>query len=180
MGIIQRLSQYQIAKNTSVLAVAQITSRAFAILYVAALSRYVGTEGIGQISTATSLNAILLLIVGPGLTYLLVRDVASDKSKASTYVSSMLFLRLAFIVPFIALTVLLAYSGRYSRETAVIIHLYTAVYVLDTMGEIMIATFQAYEHMEYEAGLQITRDAVNIIVSLLAIAWGWPLIGIVA
>ena len=55
----EKLSRYRIAKNVSVLAATQMASRVAAILYVAALARYIGSDGIGRISTATSLNGIL-------------------------------------------------------------------------------------------------------------------------
>src|SRR5258708_5777404 len=122
-------SKYKILKNTSALALAQMISRIATIFYVAALARYVGTAGIGEISTATSLNGILILIVGPGLSILFVKDVAADTRKASSYVSNMLLLRLLLIIPFVLVTVGSPYLGHYLPETVTIIHLYTLVYI---------------------------------------------------
>ena len=161
------------------MALAQMVSRIAIILYLAALSRHVGTGGIGQISTGAALNAIFLLVVGPGLTTLLIREVAGNHGLTDRYLSNALFLRLLLLVPFIVLTTAVAHFSDYPPETVVIIHLYTAVFILDTLGEVFIGAFRAYERMEFEAGLQLLRDFSNIGLSLLAIALGWPLIAIV-
>ncbi len=162
------------------MALAQIISRIGMIFYLGALARHVGSDGIGAISTGTALNSMLLLIVGPGLTILLVREVAGNRDRVGQYLSNGIFLRALLVIPFIALTTFLAYQNNYAPETIMIVHLYTIVFVLDTIGEVMIATFRAYERMELEAALQITRDFTNIGLSLVGIALGWPLLAIVA
>lgn len=178
MNAIAKLAKKKIVKNTSVLILAQIASRTLGIVYVAALARYVGAEGIGKISTATALNGLFVLVVGPGLNSLLVRDVAADDKKAATYVSNMLFLRCLLSVPFILLTVAVAQAARYPGDTVVIIHAYMVVYLFDTLGEILASVFRAFERMEYEAVSQIVRDLINISLSLLAIYLRWSLLAI--
>src|SRR5688572_17834479 len=121
MKITEKLNKYKIAKNTSAMALAQIISRIAMILYLAALSRHVGT----------------------------------------------------------GLTTLVAHLSGYPAETVSIIHLYTAVFILDSLGEVFMGAFRAHERMEFEAGLQLLRDLSNIGLSLLAIALGWPLLAIV-
>ena len=179
MNFLDKLSQYRIAKNTSVLAVTQLASRVAAIVYVTALARYVGAGGIGQLSTANSINSILLLIVGPGLSVLFVRDVASKPERAASYVANTLFIRLLLFIPFVLATFLVGNSGRYPADTVNIVHLYTVIYLFDSLTEILICVFRSYEHMEYEGGLQIARDGTNIVLSLLAIYLHWSLYAIV-
>jgi len=169
MKTVTKLAQYKIAKNTSSLVFAQIASRALSIVYVAVLARYVGTQGIGMISIAISLNALLSLVVGPGLNTLMVRDIATNERKAATYFINMLFLRVMLGVPFILLTIAVSKFIGYPGDTIAIIYIYTVVYLFDTLGEIVVAVFQAFESMEYEAGSQIVRDLINVSLSLLAI-----------
>lgn len=161
------------------MALAQIISRVAMIFYLAALARHVGTEGVGQISTGTAINAMLLLLIGPGLTILLIREVAADHERVHKYISSALLLRALLIVPFIGMAALLAHLNGYPQETITIIYLYSAVYAMDTLGEVLISAFRAYERMEFEAGLQIIRDFINIGLSLLVIAAGGSLLAVV-
>ncbi len=175
-----RLANNRIAKNMSALIVGQVVSRALGIFYIAALARYVGAEGIGKISTATALNGLLVLMVGPGLDTLLVRDVAADERKSGTYVSNMLILRTLLGVPFVLLTVAVARAARYPQDTVAIILLYTLVYLFDRFSEILASVFRAFERMEYDAGSQIVQDSINISLSLLAIYLRRSLLAIVS
>ena len=169
MNAIGKLAKNRIAKNTSALILAQIASRALGIFYVAALARYVGTEGIGKISTATALNSLLVLVVGPGLNTLLVRDTATDGRKAGTYLANMIFLKGLLGIPFILLAAAVPHVAGYPDDTVLIVYVYALVYLLDTLGEILAAVFQAFERMEYEAASHIIRDLINVSLSLLAI-----------
>jgi len=180
MTIIAKRANNRIAKNASTLILGQIVSRALGIFYVAALARYVGAEGIGKISTATALNGLLVLVVGPGLDTLLVRDVAADEQRSRTYVSNMLILRGLLGVPFVLLTVAVARAARYPGDTVAIILLYTLVYLFDKLGEILASLFRAFERMEYDAGSQIVQDLINISLCLLAIHLRQSLLAIVS
>lgn len=178
MGIIARFAKNKIAKNTSVLIISQVAARAFGIVYVAALARYVGAEGVGNISTANALNGLLVLVVGPGLDTLLIRDVAADKTKAKTYVGNIFFLRGMLSILFLLLTVAVTKIVTYPADTVRIIYAYTMVYLFDLLAEIPASVFRASEHMEYEAGIQVIRDLINISLSLFAIYLGWSLLSI--
>jgi len=179
MAIIARLANNKIAKNTSALILGQIVSRALGIFYLAALARYLGAEGIGKISTATALSGLLVLVVGPGLDTLLVRDVAADEQRSGTYVSNMLILRGLLGIPFVLLTVAIARAARYPGDTVAIIYVYTLIYLFDRFSEILASVFRAFERMEYDAGSQIVQDLINISLSLLAIQLRQSLLAIV-
>lgn len=179
MTIIAKLASNRVAKNASALILGQIVSRTLGIFYVAALARYVGAEGIGKISTATALNGLLVLVVGPGLETLLVRDVAADDRRSGTYVSNMLLLRGLLGVPFILLTVAVARAAQYPGDTVAIIYVYILVYLFDRFSEILGSVFRAFERMEYDAGSQIVQDVVNISLSLLVIYLRQSLLAIV-
>jgi len=179
MSIIARLANNKIAKNASALMLGQIVSRTLGIFYVAALARYVGAEGIGKISTATALNGLLVLVVGPGLDTLLVRDVAADEQRSGRYVCNMLILRALLGVPFVLFTTAVARVAHYPSDTVAIIYVYALVYLFDRFGEILAAVFRAFERMEYDAGSQIVRDLINISLSLLAIYLRRSLLAIV-
>lgn len=178
MKLLSGLARHKVAKNTSVLFLAQMTSRAVGIFYIAALARYVGAEGVGMISTATVLNGLLVLVIAPGLDTLLVRDVAADRGRAGSYLSNVLMVRLLLGIPFILLTLLVSQLVGYPPETLAIIRIYTVVYFLDAIGGIMVPVFQAFEKLEYEALGQIVQDLVNIALSLMAIFLGWSLVAI--
>lgn len=172
-------SRYAVLKNTSVLALTQISIRIVYIFYIAALARHVGAEGIGQISTATALNNLLVIFFAPGLRTLFVREVSVDRAKADVYLSNMLAIRIFLMVPFVLISLLFAYGGAYQGQQILIIHMYTVVFITDTICEILLCVFRAWERMELEAGTEVVMQMTNIILSLVAIALGMPLLVIV-
>jgi O-antigen/teichoic acid export membrane protein len=170
---------HRIGKNTLLLLVAQISSRALAIVYIAALARYVGTDGIGKISTATSFISLMALILWPGLDPLLIRNVAADNHKASQYTSNLFATRILLGIPFLFLVMLISHVNTYSADTIRIIIVYALVYLVDGLCEIFTSLFRAFQRMEYEASTQVARDILNITLSLFAIFFRLPLIAIV-
>ena len=163
----------------SVLLGGQLISRMLLILYVAALARYIGTEGIGKISSATALNGLTVLLVAPGMTTLLVRDIATNRKLSTTYLGNALFIRFLFSFPFIFLTIAIASIAGYSLDTMYIVFVYTLVYLFDAFGQLISSIFQAFEAMEYDALTQVTRDFTNALLSLLCIYLRLPLLIIV-
>jgi O-antigen/teichoic acid export membrane protein len=166
MSKLGRFKESKIAKNTSVLLVGQVISRLMQIFYVAALARYVGTEGVGKISTATALNGLLAFIVGPGLTTLLVRDVAANKKDAPSYLANTFLIRLVLGIPFIILAIGVGYLAGYPFDTLQIVFIYAIVYLFDVLGQLFSSVFQAFEVMEYDASTQVFRDFINVCLSL--------------
>lgn len=173
------VSKNKIARNTTLLVLGQVVTRALGIFYIAALARYVGPTGIGAISTANALCGLLVLIVVPGLETLMVRDIAANQKKVGAYVRNGFILRALFGVPFLLLSLLVAHLAGYPHTTILIIRAYALVYLFDTLGEVPVAVFRAYERMEYDAGSQIFRDLINVTLSLVAIYFQLSLLAIV-
>lgn len=159
---------HSIVKNTAILSVGQLTSKPLFVIYVAALARYVGTEGIGQITTAQALCAMAFVFVNLGLDTLVIRDVAADRNQAALYMAAANWIKLILGVGAIIVLSLVALAG-YSPETQVIILMYAFLNLLGAIYGTIRAVYQAHERMEYDIALQLGRDLLNIGLSLLAI-----------
>jgi O-antigen/teichoic acid export membrane protein len=170
---------HRIVKNTSLLLLSQIGSRVLTMIYIAALARYIGPDGIGKISTAIALNGFMVLMLAPGLEQFLIREVAGDTDKATVYVNNMVASRLFLGIPFLVLAAIVSNVGPYSADMIPIICIYALVYLLDNLGEIFTSLFRAFQRMEYDAGTQVVRDLINFSLSLLAIYFRLSLLAIV-
>ncbi len=168
-----------VVKNTTVLLFGRALSLGLGIVYVAVLARYVQAAGMGKIATATSLVSILILLANFGLSQLVIRDVASDKAKASTYVLNALLLRVLLSVVFGIVIVGITAITKYPYDTTVIIYIYGFVYILDELTDVAFSIFKAFERMEYPAAIQSGRDIANVVLSLGAIYLRASLITIV-
>ncbi len=166
-------------KNVTALSAGQIASRALAIVYVAALARYIQPEGMGQLGTAQSLTALLFLFVNLGFDTFATRDVAQDKSRGTSYLSNLLWIKSA--LAFLALIVLavICHFAHYGSTGEKVILAYGLVTALNAFIAIGNSILRANERLELEAIFRLGRDVLNIGLSLLVIALGGTLLQIV-
>lgn len=168
-----------ISKNAISLIVGSFASQALRIVYVSILARYIGTEGFGQISTATALTSVLILLVNFGFDMLIVRDVAADQQRAAKYVTNVIFVRFALtLVLALVLAVILSLSP-YPYQTKVIIVIYAGIYVVDTLTAVVRCIFNAYQKMEYSSLIDFGRHALNFLLTVIGIWLGWSLAALV-
>ncbi|CDG65196.1 putative membrane protein [Methanobacterium sp. MB1] len=90
----------RIAKNTSVLLVSQIITYVFGFFITIYAANYLGANGFGILSLALSITAIFGIISDMGLSTLMVREVARNKSLMNRYVSNTILMRI--ILSFLA------------------------------------------------------------------------------
>jgi len=159
-----------IIKNTSVMLFGRVVSLLLGIVYVAALSRYIQAEGMGIIAAATSLLSMLSLLINFGLNDLIIRDVAADKSRAGTYLHSLLLVRGGLILVYFVLIAVIINWTNYSRDILIVIFIHSFSFALDALTDTCMSIFNAFEQMEYPTALQTGRDMINIGLSLAAIA----------
>ena len=159
-------------KNTAALSVAEIVSKVVSTLYFVILARYVGVDGVGQISAGQAVVYTLILLVGFGMDQLLIRDVSADKSRVGPYVTTVLALRVVLAALFVGILVIVVNALGYSRELATIAYLYGANAVLRAFTDVALDVFRAYERMEYNLVVRVSRDVINVVLSLIAIWMG--------
>jgi O-antigen/teichoic acid export membrane protein len=169
-----------VSKNTAVLLAGYFISFALRLVYVGALARYIGATGLGQISTATALVSLVILLVNFGLDTLIVRDVAGSPGEAGKYVTNIAFLRFLLSLVFVILLAVVASLSSYPYETQVVIALFGLTYVFDAFSSIARSIFNAFQRMEFSSATDLARDLFNIGFSLLGIWLGWSLVAIVA
>ncbi len=136
-----------VLKNTTVLFVAETTSRAISIFYVAVLARYIHVEGMGQLATAQAMSGTLLVLVTFGFSQLMIREIAAQPDKAEGLVGQVTLLRLALSIVYGILIWLSVQGAHYSPELATIVYLYAFTAVLSAFVDISSSVFQAYEEM---------------------------------
>jgi O-antigen/teichoic acid export membrane protein len=159
--------------------VGRVLSLGLGLVYVAVLARYVQAAGMGKIATATSLVSLLNPLVIFGLSELIVRDIARNRAQADVYVTNALLLRaLLSVVLGLVIVAITAGSG-YPEDTILIIYLFCIAYILDDLTDVAFSVFSAFEKMGYPAALQLGRDVVHVVWSLVVINLHGSLIAIV-
>jgi O-antigen/teichoic acid export membrane protein len=124
-----------------------------------------------------SLSSLIVLF---GLDTVIIRDVARDRSRAATYATNIGALRLILLCIWGAFLLVLVYSSPYDQQVRAFIAIYAAAYAFDALSEIPRSIFHGFQRMEFSTGLDLMRDMVNIVISIVGIGLGWPLVAIVA
>lgn len=168
-----------VSKNTFSLLMGSILSQALRIVYAGILVRYIGAEGFGQISTATALVSLLILVVNFGLDTVVIRDVAGHQAYAAKYAGNVAFIRFILAMVLAVVTAAVVAMSPYAHETRVIIVIYALAHVFDAFSDVARSIFHAYQRMEYAAVIDFSRNILNVAVTLLGISLGWSLIALV-
>ena len=157
-----------LAKNTTVLLVANIISYLlgfFATLYTA---RYLGVAGFGILALALSLTGLFGVFTDLGLTTLTTREVSRDKSLASKYIGNTTIIKVIYAFLTFGLIALVVYIIGYPKEVKTVVYLITLAVILSAFTGIFNSIFQAFQKMEYMS-LNIILNAILMITGILIV-----------
>jgi O-antigen/teichoic acid export membrane protein len=172
MSTVQR-----IARNTSLLLISQIIGYVLSLFSVAYIARYLGAAGYGIISFAFAFTTLFSVLADLGLQYLVVREVARDKSLAPKYLANVNLMKivLSFITfGLIALTINLM---GYPQQTIYIVYIIGLSVVCGSLASTFYSIFQAYEKMEYQSLGQVLSAALMFVGVILAVKYHISIIG---
>jgi O-antigen/teichoic acid export membrane protein len=141
-------------------------------------ARYLGAESFGIISLGLAISGIFQVFTTFGMGDLLVREVARDTSKLSTYLQNMLVLMTFFTLITFGLVVLVVHIFAFSAVTSMVIYIITLSGIIDCFTAASNAAFRAFQKMEYQSLSVILRAILLVIFIVVAISQHATLVGI--
>jgi O-antigen/teichoic acid export membrane protein len=151
---------------------------AFAMLRLRVLS----PAGEGSYAFAISFYGIFEIITRYGLGTLVMRDVAVDRTRARKYLTNTITLRIGLwlaTLPVMALVCWFYWAvlGKLDVATAQAIALFAAALLFANVSDAISAIFNAFEKMEYPAGIStataVAKVALGALVLLPPLSWGF-------
>jgi O-antigen/teichoic acid export membrane protein len=139
----------RIAKNTSVMFIAQIMTYVLGFFITMYTARYLSAAGFGILSLALSITAIFGIVGDMGLSTLMIREVARDKAKSNKYLSNIAIIKVLLSILMFVLIALTANILGYNKVVSTVIYLITISVVINAFSTVLTAVFQANEKMEY-------------------------------
>jgi len=167
----------RMAKNTFVLSISQILSYLLAFFYTIAIARYLGADGFGILSFALAFAGIFGILADLGLNTLAVKEIAKDKSLAKKYLGNFIFTKIILSIFTILIIALTLNIFNFPAQTIIVVYLVTFSVIFNAFSGIFNSIFQAYEKMEYQSLGQILYSILMLIGVLLAIIYGFNIIG---
>jgi O-antigen/teichoic acid export membrane protein len=172
MSTVQR-----IARNTTVLLVAQVATYLLAFFYMMYAARYLGAAGFGILSFAIAFTAIFGVLTDLGLSPLAVREVARDKSMVPKYLANVGLLKVILVAVTFGLIALTINLMGYPQETVTVVYLFGLYVVLGAFTQMFYSIFQAFERMEFQAIGQMLNAALLLGGVIFAIKHGYRVVG---
>ena len=137
----------RIAKNTTLILIAQIVTYILGFFITIYTVRYLGVGNFGILSLALSITGIFIIFTDLGLGTLIVREIARDKSVTDKYISNIVLMKVLLTILTLGLIVLTVTILGYSPAVKNVIYIITFSIMIGTFTSFLSAIFQANEKM---------------------------------
>ena len=167
-----------IAKNTGALAIAHAITMILGLVLVIFIARSIGAVDFGKLGFAQSFTALLVIFADMGLSTVTVREIARQKELTSKYLNNIFLIKLILSVVTFALIALIINLMHYPADTTTVVYLIGISSILSSLSALSRSIFRAFEKMEFEAFLNISKSIVTTGIGLAVLFSGYGLIAI--
>ena len=168
-----------IAKNTTVLILAQSISMILSLTLLIFVARFLGDVDYGKYSFAIKFTGLFAIFADLGLSTLMIREVARDKSLSGKYLSNIAVIKVILSVATFAFIVFIINLMHYPADTTTAVYLAGISVILTSFSGLFRSIFAAFERMEYEALLSTILTIIHVSLGLLVLFSGYGLIELV-
>ena len=170
----------RIARNTTVMLVAQALSYVTGFFSVMFMARYLGAESYGVLSFALAFTGIFAIFTDLGVGTLATRDIARDRSLTAKYLVNLSLVRVIAVAATFALIALTINLMNYPQQTITVVYLTGLFVVIAAFSQLFYGIFVGHERMEYQS-LGLFLNSVAMLVGVvLAIRFKVGVIGFAA
>lgn len=162
-----------ITKNASVLMLSQLITWGMALVLMIFLPRYLGAVGVGKFQLATSLWAIVSIVVSFGMDTYMTREIARAPEKASLFFSATLTLQFVLFLLGVGVMILYTQFADYPDDTMLIIAIIGASVFIGQMSLSSRAILSGLERMEYVSLSDITAKGIATLLSIVLLVLGY-------
>ena len=160
----------KIAINTISLGISEIVTKISQFLIFVFIARILGASIFGRFNFAYAFSIIAVLFMDMGINYMLIRDMAKNRSLVSKYLVNSFAIKIALSIITFIIAFLILNAADYQKETRVLVYILVLFAFLKSFTELLFSVFKAYEAMHYEAILKILRMLAALAFGLLAIS----------
>jgi O-antigen/teichoic acid export membrane protein len=167
-------------KNTTVLAAARVIERSGSLVVAFFVSRKLGAAGLGTYATAIAYYQLISIAAQAGLTSLLIREIAKDRSKTLMYLVHGAVIAAAVSVTIIALAWTILPHAGYSHLLRVGLIVMAPAVLPGTLNTIQEAVFIAHERVELETLTTLGGTSVIVVISVVLLERGHGVVSLLA
>ncbi len=166
------------AGNATYLAAANIAGKAFSLIFVLYANRALQPALMGSYGLVLSFVGLFGVLTDLGLSSLVVRDVATDRTRAVRYISNTLALRTALSVV-VVLLIVVAAQFAFAPAWRGSVYVFALSLIPIAMSNTLQLAFQFSERLAYSAILNVATSAATAGLSILVLLTGHHVLGLV-
>jgi O-antigen/teichoic acid export membrane protein len=170
----------RILKNTAALVILRVVMPMLSMVLVFAISRLLGTDGLGEYTLAFTYLYFFVTVAPLGLYSIITRDGAQDAEVLDEILGHSLTLA---TIASLLLTGVMAGLGPvlgYDQQTCLALAIASLALVPSTLGTLFDGAFIARERMDYLAYAALAENAVKVGLAASALALGYGLMTVIA
>ena len=151
-------------------------NKVLGLFYVIYATRSLGATGFGIITGAIALVTLLSFLSDIGLSTLVVREVARNKSELSKYMDNVLGAKIplsiiTMVLIAIAVNVLVdLHATGYTQDSIMIVYFIGLSTIISSFYGVFNSVFQAHERMEYQSLGQMINSAMLLAGAIMAVS----------
>ena len=145
------LSQKTLTQNTTYYTLALIFQKILAFVYFTFLARGLTVDDLGKYSFAFAFTTIFSVLIDVGLSSVLTREIAKDKSKTSELLSNILGVKTTLMFFAYGLIVVLINVLNYPELTKSLVYITALIMALDNFSTTFWATLRGNQNLKYES-----------------------------
>lgn len=158
-----------IATNTFIQAIGKFITAASTLLLTMLLTRYLGVEDFGALSTIVAYVALLATLVDFGITQIAVREASLGQNDQRKFMSNVVFLKLGQAILVVLIGILALPFTDYSHliQLGILIHLFSLIF-LSLMAAVSVI-FQAKLQFKYLVAANVVQALAQLGLGALMI-----------
>lgn len=165
----------RIIKNTLSLLMGNVIEQLISFVLVIAIARYLGDAGLGEYAFVFSFIWVVVILMNPGLDYLLLKEISRDEAKTSLYASNMLLIKLVLGGMALVITLIITWFLPKNPAVKLSIGIASISFFMNGFGTIFFQIIQARERMELNALAKIAERLTALGLGLFFLSRGFSL-----
>jgi len=168
-----------IVKNASIVVISEIASRAISFVLIIILAKFFGDAGLGKYSFIFAFVGIFSILSDFGISGLMTREVARDKTKTEKYIANVLGFKIVLCIITILLpsSIIFFTDESFEIKAGVLLAGFSqAFYYLSYPFR---NVFNAYERQFYHAMYSLVERIVAFVLGVAALYLGYGLLGFI-
>ena len=174
------LEKTTIAKNASVLVIADIITIILDALLTIAIARKLGSMNLGLLAFAVSFTRLFGFFTRFGFKHLVSRDVSKDPDRTSRYLGTIMVIKFLFSITMLIIIFVIIQFSKYSPDKVFVIYIAAFIVILDSYIEFLSSFFRAYQKAEFAAIVKTILHFLTVMTGLSVLFMGYGIVSLIS